>query len=157
LKDMSSGSNYYYQADDSAAMAGIYDTVREKINYDTCVPGEVTQPAAGASVLLTKPDNPTWSMRTVTDSAGAFQFGDLLAGQYVVKVEPSLTLVSPEDGLKRTYSRTRNGRSLSEEGQASAYISPQYPDGATVSTQLLLSLPLDENGSPHNGCTMPAP
>ncbi len=156
LSDMSSGSNYYHQANESGALEKIYENIGETIVYDTCVPNEITEPVNNATVVLTKPDNPTWRQQVKTNSAGMFEFDELQAGQYIVKVEPSITVKSPEDDLTRTYSRTRNGRSLSEEGQASVYVNPQFADGATVSTQLLLSLPFDASGSPNNACTMPA-
>jgi hypothetical protein len=154
---MSSGSGYYYQANDSSALTRIFSMIRETIVTATCIPQEMTQQATNAKVLLTQPDNPTWSKQAITDSSGVFLFSNLAAGQYIVKIESAPSVKSPEDSLTRTYSRVRNGRSLSEEGQASVYINPQFPNNASVPAQLLVSLPIAADGSPNNGCTMPAP
>ncbi len=100
-----------------------------------------------------QPENPTWSKHTVTDSSGLYQFDSLAAGQYVIKAAP-VTLTS-SDGHSYTYSRVRNGYNLSEEGQVSVYIDPQYPDGASVPSEIWLSLPYGEDGTPLNVCTTP--
>jgi hypothetical protein len=155
LNDMSSGTGFYYQADASSTIASIFATIRQKIVLDTCAPGETTELAPGARVILKRPDNPTWSMQTTADAAGAYVFQNLSAGEYVVRVDPPLSLASSEDNLTRTYSRIRNNLSLTEENQASVYINPQYPNGATEYSSILLSLPLADDGAPHNGCTMP--
>ncbi|MBA3944667.1 MAG: hypothetical protein H0X37_08920 [Herpetosiphonaceae bacterium] len=157
LMNMSSGSGYYYTAQDSNAMANIYATIRDRISNDICQPHETTQLAANANITLTQPNNPTFSMQTTANGSGAYSFNNLPGGQYLVKVNPSLSLLSPEDGYTRTYSRLRNSRSLSEEGQASVYLDPQYPNGAREYSEVILSLPLANDGTPNNGCTMPAP
>jgi hypothetical protein len=154
LRDMSSGSGYYYEADDGEALASIYAYIREAIEYDTCVPHEKQEQAGSARITLTRPDNPTWEMETTTDSAGAFQFDQVPAGEYVLKVTP-LDIRSPEDSLTRRYSRVRNGLNLSEEGQVSVTINPQYPSGSTVYSQVQMSLPYGPDGIPLNGCTTP--
>ncbi len=156
MMDMSSGSGYYYSASDGSALSSIYGLIQDHIVNDTCVPHETTQPAANVTVVLTQPNNPTWSMSTTADSSGNYSFGRLPAGEYVLKVNPSPTVTSSEDYLARTYSRLRNSRNLSEEGQASIYINPQFPNGSTVYSQVMLSLPFADDGSLNNGCTMPA-
>lgn len=156
LPDISSGSGYYYTAKDASAMANIYATIRDRINYDQCIPHEVTQQAANTTIVLTQPNNPTWTMSTVADSSGNYSFGNLPAGQYILKINPAPTLTSPEDQLARTYPRLRNSRNLTEEGQASVYINPQFPDGATVYSEVILSLPYADDGTLNNGCSIPA-
>ncbi|HEX6288003.1 MAG TPA: VWA domain-containing protein [Herpetosiphonaceae bacterium] len=154
LPEMSSGTGYYYEADDGGAMANIYATIKQKMDQDTCQPMEVWQPAEGAQIKLTQPHNPTFIKTTVAYTNGQWRFVDLEAGQYVVKSEP-LTITSREDGKTRKYSRVRNGLNLSEEQQASVYINPQFPNGATVYTELLMSLPLGPDNVPLNGCNTP--
>jgi len=154
LPEMSSGTGYYYEADDSGAMSNIYAQIKEKIEGDRCQPMEVWQPAEGAQIKLTQPSNPTFLKTVVADTNGQWKIADLEAGQYVVKSEP-LTISSKEDGKTRKYSRIRNGFNLSEENQASININPQYPNGATVYSELLLSLPLGPDGAPLNGCNTP--
>lgn len=153
LSDMSSGSGYYYQANDGSAMQNIYANIKTKIEGDTCEPKQKTEFAGGATMVLTRPDNPTFSRSTVTDSEGNWAFNNLESGNYVVKVRPELSLKSSEDSLFRKYTRLRNGFNLSEETQASIYLNPQFPDGATVYSEVLLSMPMDNTGTPLNGCT----
>ena len=86
----------------ATALANIYNTIRDQINLDRCVPYEITQQAANATMVLTQPSNPTWSMSTVADSSGGYSFGNLTAGDYVLKVNPAPTLTSSEDGLARS-------------------------------------------------------
>ncbi len=158
---MSSGSGYYYQAASATDLVSIFTQIRqaieaqarEKTTADTCVPQDSWHEAQGVKVTITQPENPSWSMEAVTDSSGAYQFGNLTAGQYVIKAEP--LQITSSDGHTYTYSRIRNGYNLSEEGQASVYIDPQYPDGASVHSELWLSLPYDEDGTPLNACTAP--
>lgn len=155
LSDMSSGSGYYYQVSDSNAMNNIYQLILAKIGNDQCVPKEVTELAPGATVRLSRPDNPSVKYSTVADSEGRYVFNNLPQGNYVVTADP-ITRTSPEDGLQRLYPRVRNGLSLSEEGQASVTIdSKQRPNGATFESELLLSLPTDKDGVALNGCTTP--
>jgi hypothetical protein len=154
LPEMSSGTGYYYEADDGGAMANIYTTIKGKMGSDSCQPMEVWQPAEGAQIKLTQPQNPTFIKTAVADTNGQWRFTELEAGQYVVKSDP-LSLMSHEDGKTRKYSRIRNGFNLSEEHQASIYINPQYPNGATVYSELLLSLPLGPDEVPLNGCNTP--
>jgi hypothetical protein len=154
LPEMSSGTGYYYQADDGGAMANIYSKIKSQIAENTCQPMEVWQQAEGAQIKLTQPNNPTFLKTTIADTNGQWAFEDLEAGQYVVKSDP-LTLASREDGKTRRYSRVRNGLNLSEESQGSVYINPQYPNGSTVYSELLLSLPLGPDSAPLNGCNTP--
>jgi Flp pilus assembly protein TadG len=154
LPEMSSGTGYYYEADDGGAMANIYARIKEKIDGDRCQPMEGWQPAEGAQIKLTQPSNPTFLKTVIADTNGQWRFADLEAGQYVVKSDP-VTITSREDGKTRKYSRLRNGFNLSEENQASININPQYPNGATVYSELLLSLPLGPDGAPLNGCNTP--
>lgn len=153
LPEMSSGSGYYYQANDGSAMQNIYANIKTKIEGDVCEPKQKTEFAGGAMMVLTRPDNPTFSRSVVADGEGNWGFNNLESGNYVVKVKPDLSLKSAEDGLYRKYTRLRNGFNLSEETQASIYLNPQYPDGATVYSEVLLSMPMDKTGTPLNGCT----
>jgi hypothetical protein len=156
LPEMSNGTGYYYKANDAGAISEIFATIQQKIVYDTCIPREVTDEAAGATVVLTSPENPTFKLQTVTDPSGTYVFNNLVAGEYVVRVNPALSVSSPEDGLVRTYSRLRNSLSLSEETQASVYINPQYPNGATEYSSILLSLPVGSDTAPNNACNTPS-
>lgn len=156
LPEMSSGSGYYYSARDGGAMQNIYSLINAKIDDDTCKPVEDGDPgilAEGATMVLTRPSNPTFRKTDVTDSNGQWNFSDLEPGDYVVKVVPSLDVRTSGDGLWRTYSRLRNGYNLAEETQASVYINQQLPDGSTVPSEVRLSMPIDPaTGAPFNGC-----
>lgn len=154
LPEMSSGAGYYFRANDAAAMAAAYTRINSQIADTSCVPREQSELAAGATVRLSKPGNPTFSMSAPVDSEGRWEFGNLEAGEYVVKAD-AFSKRSPEDGFSRVYSRVRNGLNLSEEGQASVSINPQFPDGSTVPAEVLLSLPTNAQGVPLNGCTTP--
>ncbi len=68
---MSSGSKFYYQANESGALDQIYDMIGETIVYDTCVPNEITETVSNATIVLTKPDNPTWRKQVTTNSCGS--------------------------------------------------------------------------------------
>jgi len=155
LPEMSSGSGYYYQANNNQALTQIYNNVRGAIVTIGCTALEERELAAGAKVTLTKPGNPTWKMEATTDKHGNFRFTEEVeAGEYVVTAAP-LSITSSEDGKQRTYSRVRNARDLSEEGQASVHITSDLRNNAPVVPQLLLSLPTTADGTPHNGCTLP--
>jgi hypothetical protein len=154
LPEMSSGSGYYFRATDAAAMAAAYTQINSQIADATCVPHEQQELAPGATVRLSTPGNPTFAMSSPVDSEGRWEFNELEAGEYVVKADP-YSKRSPEDGFSRVYSRVRNGLNLSEEGQVSVSINPQFPDGSTVPAEVLLSLPTNAQGVPQNGCTTP--
>lgn len=156
LPEMSSGSGYYFRATDAAAMAAAYTRINSQIAKPECVPHSQIELAAGATVRLSKPGNPTFGMSSPVDSEGRWEFSNLEAGEYVVKADPfSKRSPEPDDGFTRVYSRVRNGLNPSEEGQASVTINPQFPDGSTVPAEVLLSLPTNAQGVPQNGCTTP--
>lgn len=154
LPEMSSGAGYYFRANDPTAMAAAYTRINSQIADTTCVPREQSELAAGATVRLSMPGNPTFAMSAPVDSEGRWEFPNLEAGEYVVKAD-AFSKRSPEDGFSRVYSRVRNGLNPSEEGQASVRINPQFPDGSTVPAEVLLSLPTNAQGVPLNGCTTP--
>lgn len=154
LPEMSSGSGYYFRATDATEMAAVYARINSQIADATCVPREQSELANGAVVRLSQPGNPTFKMSSPVDSEGRWDFENLDAGEYVVKADP-YSKRSPEDGFTRVYSRVRNGLNLSEEGQVSVTINPQFPDGSTVPAEMLLSLPTNADGVPLNGCTTP--
>lgn len=154
LPEMSSGSGYYFQASDDAALSNIYQIILSRVASPECVPKEQVELAVGARVILQQPGNPTVLQTTTADSEGRWEFRNLPAGEYIVKVDP-YTKRSPEDGLTRTYSRLRNALDLSQEGQVSFSINPLWPEGSVVYGEALLSLPTDANGVPLNGCTTP--
>ncbi len=162
MRDISSvGTEYYRQVAYAEDFANTFVQIRQRIEgwareqayAPVCVPQDVWTATQGVKVTLTQPENPSWSKQTVTDSNGKYTFGNLPSGQYVLKTEP-FTLTS-SDGRTYTYSRVRNGYNLGEEGQASVFISPEYADGTPVHSELWLSLPYGQDGTPLNACTAP--
>jgi len=155
LPDMSSGTGYYYDANDPQVLMGVYGKIKQQITDTRCLPMEKTELAEGAQMTLTMPSNPTFVKTVIADSDGKWNFTGLEAGEYSVKVNPSYSVRSPEDGKSRTYVRLRNGLNLSEETKASVYLNPQFANGSTVYSEVLLSLPLGTDRTPLNGCTTP--
>ncbi len=152
---MSSGSGYAYQANDSASMAKIYDTILEKITVNTggCDPVEAAPRGAPyARIKLTQPQNPTWSKEVTADANGIYNFTQLKSGLYTLTVVPAYQFTSV-DGKSRTYSRVINARNPNEEEKASVDINAKRPDGATFVNGLDLYIGTDQNGAPKNGCS----
>jgi hypothetical protein len=154
LPEMSSGAGFHYEVNDANALNNIFQLILAKLDNDQCVPKEQIELAPGATMTLSDPHNPTVRRTTTADAEGRWQFTDLPAGQYVVKAN-AYTRTSPEDGLTRMYSRVRNALDLAEEGQASFSLNPQWPDRSFVYGEVLLSLHTNQDGTPHNGCTIP--
>jgi hypothetical protein len=159
--DISSSSEYYQQVAYADDLASRFAQIRQRIEgwareqtYEpVCVPQDTWTATQGVKITLTQPENPSWSKQIVTDTNGGYSFDTLSASQYVLKAEP-FTLTS-SDGRTYTYSRVRNGYNLVEEGQASVFISPEYPNKTPVHSELWLSLPYGQDGTPLNACTAP--
>ncbi len=152
LPEMSSGTGYYYSARDGSSLDGVYGQIGNAIPQPGCRPGEKIDPAVGARMVVMQPNNPTSAIPVEADNDGVWRVTGVEAGQYVVKVDPAYAARSPEDNLWRTYSRVRNWYDLNEETQASILINPQFPNGATVYSEVRVSMPIGTDEAPVDGC-----
>lgn len=157
LSEMSSGSGFAYQANDSSSMAKIYDTIMEKITETGAGCDPYSKPLAaapGAKVLLTQAQNPTFKEETTTDPNGNFRFSNLRAGVYTLTVKPAYQ-AKGDDGVTRTYSTVVNSRNPNETDKATVDINDKRPDGAATDTGLELYIEKDANGVPLSPCPLP--
>lgn len=154
LPEMSSGTNYYFEADDTNTLTKIYSQIDLTIKNGTCIPFEQLIAATGAKITLVQPGNPNATRTTTADASGNWSFGKVAAGSYQIKVD-TLSVKSPEDGITRQYVRVVNLANPNEEGQVSLDITAERPNGAIYRAPILMTMDRDKSGALQNGCSIP--
>jgi hypothetical protein len=150
LPDISSGTGYYFEADDPSVLAGIYQHIANTIIETDCKPGNGEVVAPGTVIHLTQPGNPSFTKTATADSNGRWSFTGLTDGEYIVKADP-VTLAS-QDGKSRTYTELVNKLNPNEEKQATVIINGQNPNGSSTPAAVKLTLPRGADGTYPDGC-----